>query len=361
MNQMKQWVLDYLDQEISRSSSRRKKFHYQNIEEYLIQKKYKSNLRYQEENGYETLVQIMRNLTDEGTIQPQKNSPSNGRFPSIPSQWWLLPLEQDSLWTELQMLKVSDRLNLDRYREHPEWQTEEEWDKIEIFYYFLKQRQHPLSVSKQERSFELFGLEKYLDSSEGKTLLQRLHLSLDDLRVKDYGEPFVFWPSRRIQPNRARKILITENLSFFHTCKNRMIQGQSILGYEPDMLIYGEGKKIEKSLSFLEEIVSCTDSLQIHYSGDMDPEGWGIYVRLKHRYPQYSICLSLPIYQAMSERNRLNDMDTKQQESTRTLYEVVQEIKGQDQELADFIESLWNQKRRIPQEILTIESLQNLN
>lgn len=136
--QMNQWIIDYLDQVIGRSSTKRKKFHYQNIEEYLIHNKHKSALRYQEENGYESLVQIIKKLTEEGMIQPQKNSPKNGRFPPLPSHWWLLPVSVPHTWTYLQMHRVADLLNLERYRDHPEWQTEEEWAKIEKVYRFLK-------------------------------------------------------------------------------------------------------------------------------------------------------------------------------------------------------------------------------
>jgi hypothetical protein len=224
----------------------------------------------------------------------------------------------------------------------------------------LSKRFPPAALgSKQERAFELFGQEKYFDGTEGKTILQRMQLSLDDLKAKDYGEPFVFWPSPRSGQNKVRLILIVENLSFFHTCRRAMIHGQDFCGFQPDMLIYGEGKKIEKSLSFLREIL--TDGpMHICYAGDMDPEGWGIYVRLKNRYPEYPMQLALPIYRAMAANNQRNDMEKNQQESVENLHEVLQEIGHQDKQLHRIIESLWKEKKRIPQETLTIETLSKI-
>ena len=46
----------------------------------------------------------------------------------------------------------------------------------------------------------------------------------------------------------VQRVLIVENLSFFHT-SIKLLEAD-LLDYEPELIIYGEGNKIERSFSF---------------------------------------------------------------------------------------------------------------
>src|SRR5690606_7766684 len=104
-------------------------------------------------------------------------SPSNGRNPSLHSQWWLLPVKQGSQWSDQQILMLSDKLSLYRYRQQPELQTDEEWQRLQIIYEFMQNKDQFEWVTREERAFQLFRDEKFL-VKEGAALLQRLSISL---------------------------------------------------------------------------------------------------------------------------------------------------------------------------------------
>lgn len=353
-DKMKDWVLAYLKP--MSLPSRRKKIQIQKIEDYIINHKYKDVIRYQMEDGYRQFSQIMNDLIDEGAVVPIKNSNLNGRRPSLHTEWWLLPAPIEAQWSDMQILACSDLLNLTKYRQHPEWQTEEEWQRIQLIHTFLKNRHQYHWVTREERSFQLFGEEKFL-ATEGTTLLQRLQLSLDDLKAKVYGEPFAFWPAQHVDINKAKMVLIVENQAFYHTCRRLMNEQKSIIGIEPDILIYGEGKKIEKSFNFLSDITTSSEPT-IYYVGDIDPEGWGIYVRLKESYPSFNIQLAIPIYEALLAKQLTNKTDKNQNENRTYLDNVTREFlqRGRS-DIAVQIETLWEQKLRVPQEALSLDTI----
>jgi hypothetical protein len=353
-HKMKAWLVDFF--KTIQLPTRRKKIHIQQVENYLIKEKLKDPIRYQAEDGYRHFVQIMNELTDEGIVSPVKKSPLNGRRPSLHSEWWLEKALVENQWSDMQVLTVSNELNLTKYRQHPEWQSDMEWQRILSIYTFLKQKEHYSWVTREERSFQLFGEEKFL-SNEGATLLQRLQLSLEDLKARVYGEPFAFWPAPNADIRNAKSVLVVENQSFYHTCRLLMNSGKDIIGIHPDLLIYGEGKKIEKSFNFLHDI-TYDNELTIYYVGDIDPEGWGIYVRLKDSYPDANILLAIPIYEALLNKNLTNKTDTNQNENPTYLDQIMLEFEQQGRsDLASKSQQLWEQKLRVPQEVLSLDTI----
>ncbi|WP_423798181.1 Wadjet anti-phage system protein JetD domain-containing protein [Neobacillus sp. SAB-20_R2A] len=352
---MKAWLTSYFH--TLQLPARRKKIHIQQIEDYIIKEKFKDPVRYQMENGYRNFVEIMLELSEEQIITPVKKSPLNGRRPSLHSEWWLEKANVQPQWSDMQILALSDLLNLAKYRQHLEWQTIEELERVQAIYTFLKQKDQFTWVTREERSFQLFGEEKLL-ANEGAVLLQRLQLPLEALKARVYGEPFAFWPAPNRDIRLAKTVLIVENQSFYHTCRLLMNMGKDISGIRPDLLIYGEGKKIEKSFNFLRDITSHHD-VSIQYVGDIDPEGWGIYIRLKDTYPEANIRLAVPIYEAMIKQNLSNKTETNQNENLIYLARIIDEFKQHGHpELAEQIQLLWEQKRRVPQETLSLDTIE---
>ncbi|WP_462411405.1 Wadjet anti-phage system protein JetD domain-containing protein [Neobacillus sp. Marseille-QA0830] len=353
-DQMKIWLMDYLKRR--QVHDKRKKIHIQELENFLITYRLKDPIRYQAENGYHSLVQIMNKLTEEGIVTPVKKSPLNGRRPSLHNYWWLEKAVVEAQWSDNQMLAISDVLNLSKYRQHPEWQTDKEWQRIGILYSFFKQIEQYSWVTREERSFQLFGEEKFL-ANQGASLLQRLQITLEDLKAKVYGEPFAFWPAPNGDIRKAKTVLIVENQSFYHTCRLLMNHSKDMNGIQPDLLIYGEGKKIEKSFNFLHDI-SNIDDMTIYYVGDIDPEGWGIYVRLKETYPSANIQLAISIYEAMLNTKLCNHIEKNQNKNRTYLQRVVEEFQEHGRpDLGEQIQQLWELKRRVPQEVLSLDNI----
>ncbi|WP_010200219.1 Wadjet anti-phage system protein JetD domain-containing protein [Bacillus sp. m3-13] len=135
-------------------------------------------------------------------------------------------------------------------------------------------------ISLNERSYELFGDEKFLASNDGQKLLKDIAITTEDLCSFQTYEPFFYYR----KPNKqVENILIIENKDTFFSLKRLMLEGITAWdGKNISLLIYGEGGKITKSIEFMEEL-DINRNIPIYYYGDLDPEGISIYYRTKKR------------------------------------------------------------------------------
>jgi hypothetical protein len=156
----------------------------------------------------------------------------------------------------------------------------------------------------------------------------------------------------------CRDALVVENLSLFHTVRRVLEQEGHALGLRPDILIYGEGKKIEASLGFLNDIADVS-ALQVHYAGDIDPEGWGIYRRLKQKYDGVRIRIALPFYEAMVRWRKTVPVMGGQTQDASLIENALDELRssGGSEELQEAVKQCWMDRVRIPQEVLTVETM----
>jgi hypothetical protein len=313
---------------------------------------------YFEKNGYQLFYEEIKRLVSEGVLTPLKGKRTNGRNKPLPLTYWLQPLTHKESWDKLEMLRHLDLLDLSFYTRHPEWQTEAEWIRVKAVYAFLKTKHKRMTVSVEERSLELFGNEKYLTDAkrhpEGKGQLNRLHLTYSDIKAIKRGEPFTSYTKPGVTLSEIKTILIVENLPFYHVCVHKM--NRKTLVYNPDLLILGEGKKIENSLSFFEDIYPPA-SYTFYYAGDMDPEGYSIYVRLANRYPTYLIKPATQIYEKMIDYLHYTNTFLQQNKRISDRDHFIEQL--QSDHVSQVIHSLWKQDLRVPQEVLTIESLED--
>ena len=124
------------------------------------------------------------------------------------------------------------------------------------------------------------------------------------------------------------------------------------LDYEPELIIYGAGKQIESSLSFFERLFPPNDYL-FYYAGDIDAEGYSIFVRLKKRYEDYAMQPALKIYRKMLDCSEQANDQLKQVENE-TDRDAFFTWFSEDEKA--IMMDLWQKRKRIPQEVLTIES-----
>ncbi|SET78234.1 hypothetical protein SAMN05660297_03489 [Natronincola peptidivorans] len=336
----------------------KKRFGLQALESYLIDR-YKGEHFYLEGGGYQELYRQMCLLKEKQYIKEIKSSSYNGFHPPLKTKWQIVCEEDSSRWDKSKMLQLSDYLDFSYYVKHPSYQTDLEWEYIENIYSFLKSRDKREWASIEERSLELFYDEKFLKSkkevSKGKYgILKRLKLSNEDLKMKRYGEMFIYW-NRGVED--IKNIIILENHSTFFTYKRAAQVHGEIFGFRPDALIYGEGKKVEDSLSFIEEI---TDSAKVDilYFGDIDAEGFGIYYRLKERYKDiniklqheaYTHLIALCIKEYSSEGHNKNQLYLDG-----FLEEMKPYLKNGDLKK---MKSIWDKDLRVPQELINYEYL----
>lgn len=310
---------------------------------------------YFEMDGYTLFFRSIETLQAEGVLIPILNNQYNGRTPALHLYYWVNIKVQSTKWDRLAMMKLSHQFDFSFYERHPEWQTKEEWERIDNLYTFLNSSQEREIVSVEERSLELFAHEKFLLDSvsfpEGKEFLARIGVSEEQLKMVHYGEPFVFWMKQGKEIKDIQRVLIVQNLSFFHTSIKLLEDNQ--LDYEPELIIYGEGTKIERSFSFFFRMFPAKNYL-FYYAGDLDAAGYGILTRLIEKYPDCCIQPALKIYRKMLEcieqRNDRKQDQTQNRNYRDTFFQWFTE------EEQNLLMQLWQENKRIPQEVLTIET-----
>ncbi|MEK3793702.1 hypothetical protein MKX42_18370 [Paenibacillus sp. FSL R7-0204] len=274
--------------------------------------------------------------------------------------WLTVPASSQARWSETAMMRVigAKGLNLDYYRNHPEFQTADTWKYIERIYEFLRTAEDRETITREERSLELFDQEKYLAGPEGKQFLSRLGMNLELLRAEIVREDF----EAHLVPDRPILcILISENHSFYQSAKRLMVKGTAVCGLQPDMLIYGEGWKIISSLSYLEERGIDLLEAKLFYVGDMDKKGWEIYGNLKLSYPELNMKLAMPVYRSMlSSATRSYDYAKEQTDCPPAYLERVRQEFSAIPELLLCMNSLLTENKRIPQEVLNYEVMARL-
>ena len=149
-----------------------------------------------------------------------------------------------------------------------------------------------------------------------------------------------------------QRVLIVENLSFFHTSIKLLEADQ--LDYEPELIIYGEGTKLNEAFLF-SFVCFQPKSYLFYYAGDLDAAGYGIFARLKEKYPECCIQPALKIYRKMLEcREQRNDQ--KQGQTSKTSQYRDSFFQWFTEEEQALLLELWQENKRIPQEVLTIET-----
>lgn len=352
---MERKIRKYLEDLVKKN---RKRFYLVDLENY-IRDSFGGSSKYLEKGGYIAFSKAMNKLKDENLVKEIKASAYNGLNPPLRLRWEIVVKEKEQKWDKFKLLKFSDLLDFTYYLNNPNFQTDKEWEYVENIYNFLKDRDKREWASVEERSLELFYDEKYLiarkDSPKGKYgILKRLKLSYDDLKMKNYGEMFIYW-------NRGtrdiRKVIILENHSTFFSYKKMAEKNKEIFGIAPDILIYGEGNKIENSFAFIEEIGDISN-MEVYYFGDIDSEGFGIYTRLKERYPNAYIKLQKQAYVhliSLCNRNYPWKGKVKNQVYLDFFLKEMGDFLASD--LRDKLINIWEKDFRIPQELINYEYL----
>ena len=337
------------------TNKKRKRFYIEELEEHLVHS-YKGKSGYEKNGGYLSLYRGLIKAKEAGLVKEIKNSNYNGMNPPLRNRWEIVIKEKPNLWDKSEMLKMSDLLDFSYYERHPEYQNHKEWEYIINIYKFLKKRENRQWASVEERSLELFYDEKFLyprrkDKIDNKVLI-RLNISNEDLKMKKYGEMFIYW-KRGIE--KIKKVIILENHSTFFSYKRACEMGINIFGQMPDLLIFGQGKKIINSFSFIEELASPLE-LEILYFGDIDPEGFKIYRSFKERYKDLDIKLQLEAYVHLLNISNRKYPCVGQKKNYKDLNFVLDEFCSHSLDrYGEKLKELWAMNNRIPQELINYE------
>ena len=250
---------------------------------------------YREQYGY-----VCR-LMEEKRILPVKSSPLNGKKPALHRSYWLVEdtVDYSGLIEELKY-DITPEIKTDYYMNHLDvYQEEKKWVNL-LNDYFSKQKGKEISpwscqqepekwqdvISLNERSFQRWGREKFLQREQGRRILAHCGVETQQLGVYETTEPLAYYSVSRMIP---QTVVILENKDTFYSMRLHLMNmckeqcSGIIFGVEVGTVVYGAGKGILRSY---EDFRFCVEphinerENQILYFGDLDYEGIGIFERL---------------------------------------------------------------------------------
>lgn len=258
------------------------------------------------EMDYVQLYEYICNQINTGILTPVKASGLNGKKPALYNSYWKSQEEKDytEVYEELRY-RLSPLLDTTYYQKNPQKYMEDGKYVCLLSEYLMKNKElleTPVTIN--ERSFQIFHREKFLDRENGRKLLTHLGVCPETLNFYETSEPMSYYSHKKQTP---QNFLIIENKDTFYSMRKHLIHSSdNILGLSVGTLIYGGGKSIYKSF---DDFVNCVEPYfahkqnKVYYFGDLDYEGILIYEHLQKQYEkQTEILLFTKAYEKMVKK-----------------------------------------------------------
>lgn len=316
------------------------------------------------ELSYEELHEVLEELCREGVIAPVKNSGRTSFVPQVFLEYRKVAEKQDysHLLPEIQGLHPS--LSIDRYLKKPKEFQEARKYVLQLSRLLWKEDQRLTQwMSVKEKSYAIWGEEKFLESKQGRSLLAFHHLDKDALHCYYAPEPFF---CRVFQPEGRGDVLILENKDTWYSIGKALKESQTgqFLDLSPGLLVYGEGKKItreQEGLSaFLEEMGYPGPGSRVYYAGDIDRAGVAIFYDARRQNPGLYMEPYMPLYAAMVVRAQEEDTLPRKSEDGKTNGWNEEFLEYFTQPCRSLVLQVLEENRRIPQEILNYQDYRNM-
>ena len=311
----------------------------------------KINAEYGEQYAY-----IIK-LVDEEKIKPVRTARKNGKKPALYFEYWLLEEAKDYSELKQELLyKLASQIDITYYQHNLATYAKERQDVLQLSS-FIQNSAGLLAreASYNERSFQIWGREKFLLRGEGKKILKHCGLELAELNCYSTCEPFSYFALTRQTP---QKMLIIENKDTFFSMRRHLLAGNELLfGEKISSLIYGAGKRV---ISCFQELAVSAEPYMLDagnellYFGDFDYEGIGIYETLAESFAeQGSIKPFIPAYLAMLQKSKgYPILPTTKEEQNRNLQGSF--FNYFSAEVQKEMQNILRQDLYIPKEILTL-------
>lgn len=313
----------------------------------------------QKNQKFETYSQLYNYIISEisnKSIKPVKASGTNGKKPALYMKYWIEETPKDYSELEEELLYgLSPMITNDYYLKHfPIYEQDRKW--VLMLNAYLKERKGLLNQpeSINERSFEIWGQEKFLKKGSGIRILKNCGILPEALNYYDTIEPLAVYTHTRKVP---QNLLLLENKDTFYSMRHHLLEeNKTILGMEIGTLIYGAGKGILKSFqnfSICAEPYMQNRENKIYYFGDLDYEGIGIYEKLAKLFQsKYEILPFSHGYIKMLEKAKGRILPETKKQQNRNITESFFSFFAPDtvSKMRKILEMEWY----IPQEILNI-------
>lgn len=306
---------------------------------------------------YQEVYEKINYLIKEGIISPIKSSKTNGKSPQLYNRYRIIKEKNETDYTYEILNKINHKLDISKYIKNQNLYEKYRQD-ILMLSDFLDKNIYKLEkkISINERSFQIFGREKFLLKNGGMTLIKSLGLDEEFLNVYDTTEPLAYYSKDK---NTPQNILIIENKDTFYSMRNFVINNKKIFNKEISTIIYGGGKSIYKSFRDFDLCVEpylSYENNKLLYLGDLDYEGISIYETLSEIFKgKFKIIPFIEGYKAMLNKYKNLGIQLPISKERQN-----QNIRGSffdyfDEETQNEIMSILNSGTYIPQEILNIE------
>jgi len=303
----------------------------------------------------------MKKLLDDGVLSPVKSAGLNGRLPPLYNKYRLNKPKEDYASSLTAIRRLNPALNISGYLQNPALYQKHR-DVVEGLSLYLWRSAGLLkeTMSRKERSFSVWGREKFLDNHMARVreVLKYNGLGEEFLNYYDTPEPFFEYVHARTE---QMTVLVVENKDTWFTFR-KLMQGSgknTVTGTPVDVLLYGEGNKITKR-GALEEYNAgmlggkSKRASRFLYFGDLDLEGIRLYFRCREANPGLDVKPFAALYLLMLQlaEGRVLPESPDSRGVTAPLVEFAQ-LLGLDS--ASVLEAFLDKGRYIPQEIINYQ------
>ena len=234
--------------------------------------------------SYEQLCMYIYEQIANGSFKPVKASGTNGKKPALYYEYWVTDADtktDDDEYEEELKYKMTMQICVDYYLHHMrQYADDREWVMRLNDYFLNLHGTKPEIVSKNERSFQIWGREKFLQQEQGKKILKRCGVALSQLSYYETSEPLAYYSRHRQTP---QNLLILENKDTFYSMRRHLLNQRE--GHEKEIfgtlfgtLIYGAGKGILRSFQDFSFSMSA-DNQDGHRPSDWHCPGPYMYCR----------------------------------------------------------------------------------
>ncbi len=255
---------------------------------------------------YLEFAEYVKEQEDAGILKPVKSSRLNGKKPALYQSYHIITTPPDyKLYQEELLYQLDFSLNPEYYLKNME-KYKEDRSYVLLLSRYLKKMRESLNVpaSLNERSFEIFHREKFLQKEGGMRILKNLSFGLEELNIYQTSEPLAYYSHFKSVP---QTVLIIENKDTFYSMRRHLLAGgDTIFGEEIGTVIYGGGKAIYKAFSdfkiCVEDYLSEKKNKMLYF-GDLDYEGIIIYEGLYEQMKGvFEIDVFCDAYEAMIQK-----------------------------------------------------------
>lgn len=309
---------------------------------------------------YEQTAAILSSWEEEKRIRPILSSGKISFQPYFYQRYQKLQIKVDHEETRAKIRKLNPALisfYLDHVTDYEKY--EPMIQQLSQYLYFHKEELNnpALRITVKERSYAIFGDEKFLERNRSS-----IPLTYSELNCEPTFEPFF---TKEIN-SEANEILVLENRDPWDSIASVLADTHSkiFLHHHFSLIIYGEGNKVTQkdpsgSLHAYLSGRQCENDT-ILYCGDIDRAGINIFSRLKTADPDLRIQPFTELYQEMIHRAPedlvlLEDTDDRRDQKYDASF--LSYFQGNDQKR---IKEVLDRNKRVPQEILSRADLRRL-